>query len=179
MNHNLTGIDDIDYELMMYLDYDTLEQLSYVNKHILHLSKNKSFWIKKLKYEEYIIPNTMQTNVELNWLKAAKIVRYIYGKMNMLNERLGINIIGENINLMKKIIDHYKLQSSGQTFGMPRNIIHYDKYLKKYAISFDFDNKHKYSALLYTFEKDILINILFDAIYYGIISKCIMVLYPS
>ena len=68
----LTGISDVDYEMMMYLDYDQLKNICSLNQYGAQLCQNKQFWLRKFKYEQLLLP-TLPLNG--NWLK-------LYGILN-------------------------------------------------------------------------------------------------
>ena len=70
-----TGIQDIDHEMMLYLNVNQLKQLCSVN-HYAHQLCNKSFWMKKIKHDGLMIPSV---HLSGNWFE-------IYSVLNIITE---------------------------------------------------------------------------------------------
>lgn len=73
----LTGITDIDYEMMMYLNDKQLKQLCYVNQYSYKLCYGKDsgqFWLRKFKDEQLLLPDHLN---DVNWVKVYGVLRSI------------------------------------------------------------------------------------------------------
>lgn len=53
----LAGIDDVNYNIMMNMDFESLEFLCLTNKYASKLCNNQQFWLDKIKYDGLLTPN--------------------------------------------------------------------------------------------------------------------------
>lgn len=92
MNDLLTGLPEIDIQIMLKLNMDTLSKLTSINKNlnknIYQILNNPYFW--KLKFEQYDLPVIVQKTSISDWINEFNKVKEITTKIDLI---LNIHVI--------------------------------------------------------------------------------------
>lgn len=100
-NEYLTGLSDVDYNIMLYLPFSELKKLCQTNKYAHKLCYNKEFWLEKIVYDDILLPTFVFKLVDVNWITVYEILKWI----NMYNAYVFSNSSNAfiiNTNKLKK-----------------------------------------------------------------------------
>jgi hypothetical protein len=94
----MTGLYDVDYDILLKSDINTIEKLCFVNKYFDHICQNDQFWYYKFNADKLPLPIIRPTST-FGWVKIYKhqlklkqLKSYMY--MNEFEPELNRDIVG-------------------------------------------------------------------------------------
>ena len=165
----LTGIEEIDYNIMMQLPSCQLTILCRVNKYAQKLCQDMHFWLKKLSYDNFIMPSKHLLN-NVNWVKAYDVLDFItvYTDKNELdvNDSSKALVNPKYYEQVVQLLNKYNIKSPSLIQGNINYIVFwYDDQNDKCTLYF-----RELQMISYVDEQQ-WIDFLFDAMMSNVITK--------
>lgn len=165
-------IPDVDYEMMMNLNFDQLRVTCNTNKYAYKLCQNKEFWLNKFRYDNLFIPDNLPNNT--NWLKAYYMLKNVTAYMRESSENdLSEAILGD-IDIVINLINKYNLGQVQVLYRLSelKEIVFWKKRGDNYTVEFaGIENRRNFIIMEITVDKQILINFLYEAMMTGGVTK--------